>query len=373
VARPSDTLARVGGDEFAVLCEDLPDEIAAVAIADRVREALTEPLAWAGGELVLSVSAGVAVASSASVSPEALLRDAEAAMYRAKSEGRARSAVFAETMRATAVGRLDTEVALRQSILDGDLRLHYQQIVTLADADVLGYEALVRWEHPTRGLLGPDQFLNVAEETGLIVPLGAWVLREACQQAKRFQDRDPTWSRLTMSVNLSGAQLGQRDLIEVIASALHDASLKPEHLQLEMTESVLMDDAATTITILTTLKGLGVRLSIDDFGTGYSSLAYLRRFPVDVLKIDRSFVNGLGSNLEDSAVAAAIVSLADTLGLTTVAEGVETALQRDCLIALGCSRAQGYLFARPVVASVCEAVLDRVLEDRRAGGSGFSE
>jgi EAL domain-containing protein (putative c-di-GMP-specific phosphodiesterase class I) len=195
------------------------------------------------------------------------------------------------------------------------------------------------------------------------------VLREACRQAKEFQDRDPKWSRLTMSVNLSGAQLGQPDLIEVIAAALHDAALKPEHLQLEMTESVLMDDAATTITILETMKGLGVRLSIDDFGTGYSSLAYLRRFPVDVLKIDRSFVNGLGKDLEDSAVAAAVVSLADSLGLITVAEGVETSLQRDCLIGLGCSRAQGYLFARPLTASECDGALDRTLEDQRAATS----
>jgi diguanylate cyclase (GGDEF)-like protein/PAS domain S-box-containing protein len=372
IVRPGDTLARIGGDEFVILCEELSGDTEAVGIAERVREALTEPLAWDSGELVLSVSAGVAVSTSPSVNPDALLRDAEAAMYRAKSEGRARSAIFAETMRAKAIGRLDTEISLRQSILDGDLRIHYQQIVTLADAEILGYEALVRWAHPTRGLLGPDQFLDVAEETGLIVPLGAWVLREACRQAKEFQTRDPMWSRLTMSVNLSGAQLGQSDLIGMIASAVRDADLKAEHLQLEMTESILMDDAAATITILKTLKGLGVRLSIDDFGTGYSSLAYLRRFPVDVLKIDRSFVNGLGKDLEDSAVAAAVVSLADTLGITAVAEGVETALQRDCLIGLGCSRAQGYLFARPMPASECETALDRALIEKRAVGSNSS-
>jgi EAL domain-containing protein (putative c-di-GMP-specific phosphodiesterase class I) len=278
-------------------------------------------------------------------------------MYRAKSEGRARSSVFAETMRTKAVGRLDTEIALRHSIVNGDLRVYYQQIVTLVDGRVLGHEALVRWAHPTRGLLGPDEFITVAEETGLIVPLGAVVLREACRQAKEFQSLDPNWSRLTMSVNLSGGQLGEADLTELVASALHDADLKPEHLQLEMTESVLMDDAAATTTILKSLKGLGVRLGIDDFGTGYSSLAYLRRFPVDVLKIDRSFVDGLGKDLEDSAVVAAVVSLADTLGLTTIAEGVETRLQRDCLVALGCSLAQGYLFARPVAATDCEMAL----------------
>jgi EAL domain-containing protein (putative c-di-GMP-specific phosphodiesterase class I) len=211
--------------------------------------------------------------------------------------------------------------------------------------------------------------LSVAEETGLIVPLGALVLREACHQATLFQGRDPMWARLTMSVNLSGAQLDQPDLIELIASALQESNLKPEHLQLEMTESVLMDDAAATITVLETMKGLGVHLGVDDFGTGYSSLAYLRRFPVDVLKIDRSFVNGLGKDLEDSAVAAAVVSLADTLGLVTVAEGVETTLQRNCLIGLGCSRAQGYLFARPTSATESEGVLDGAIEDPWSVGS----
>ena len=357
--RPGDTLARVDGDEFVVLCEGLTGESEAVGIADRICEAVAEPLPWQGGELVISASAGVAVASDPSVSAESLLRNADAAMYRAKSEGRARSAVFAQTMRAKAIGRLDTEISLRRSILDGDLRVHYQPIVTLADGQVLGHEALVRWEHPARGMLGPDHFITIAEETGLIVPLGGWVLREACLQAKRFQSLDPRWSRLTMSVNLSGGQLREVDLVELVASALHDADLKPEHLQLEMTESVLMDDAAATVTILQRLKGLGVKLVVDDFGTGYSSLAYLRRFPVDVLKIDRSFVDGLGKDLEDSAVAAAIVSLADTLGLAVVAEGVETTLQRDCLVALGCSRAQGYLFARPAPAADAEALLGR--------------
>ncbi|HEV7523965.1 MAG TPA: EAL domain-containing protein, partial [Acidimicrobiia bacterium] len=230
----------------------------------------------------------------------------------------------------------------------------------LVDGQVVGHEALVRWAHPARGLLGPDEFITVAEESGLIIPLGAWVLREACMQAKRFQTRDPRWPRLTMSVNLSGAQLAQSDLPQLITSALHDSDLAPEDLQLEMTESVLMDDAPRTIKILESLRALDVRMSIDDFGTGYSSLAYLRRFPVDILKIDRTFVGGLGKDLEDSAIVAAVVNLADTLGFTTVAEGVETELQRDCLVSLGCSRAQGYLFARPVGAAEAEVALDHV-------------
>ena len=356
--RPGDTLARIAGDEFAVLCEGLSGEEEAVSVADKIRTAMTEPLEWDGGDLVISVSAGIALATSASVNPVSLLRDADAAMYRAKSEGRARSAVFAETMRTQAIGRLATEISLRRSITDGDLRLHYQPIVDLVDGHVLGHEALVRWDHPTQGLLGPDQFITIAEETGLIVSLGAWVLREACKQAKRFQSRDPRWAHLTMSVNLSGGQLGQPDLVGLVSSALHDADLREEHLQLEITESVLMDDAATTITILQRLKGLGVLLGVDDFGTGYSSLAYLKRFPVDVLKIDRSFVSGLEEDLEDSAIAAAVVSLADTLGLITIAEGVETGIQRDVLVGLGCSRAQGFLFARPMAAAEAELALD---------------
>jgi diguanylate cyclase (GGDEF)-like protein/PAS domain S-box-containing protein len=361
---PGETLARIGGDEFVMLCEGLAGEAEAVGIADRVCAALNEPLSWDGGNLVLSVSAGVALSTSSSVSPDSLLRDAEAAMYRAKGEGRARSAVFAETMRAAAVGRLDTEIALRQAIVNGDLRVVYQQIVALADGRVLGHEALVRWAHPTKGLVGPEEFIAIAEETGLIVPLGTWVLREACLQARSLQRRNAAWSDLTMSVNLSGRQLGQSDLVEHISSALHDADLRPEHLQLEMTESVLIDDASRTISLLESLKTLGVHLSVDDFGTGYSSLAYLRRLPVDVLKIDRIFVNGLGSNLEDSAVAAAVVSLADTLGLATIAEGVETSAQRDCLVELGCDRAQGYLYARPATAAECGLALDRLINGR---------
>lgn len=358
--RHGETLARIGSDEFCVLREGLASEAEAISLADQICEAMTEPLAWEGGEVVLSVSAGVAVATPEPTSPDSLLSDAEAAMYRAKIEGRARTAVFAPTMRTKAIGRLDTEMALRRSIIDGDLRLHYQPIVHLVDGQVLGHEALVRWDHPTRGMLRPDQFIAIAEETGLIIPLGTWVLQEACRQAKRFQTRDPRWSELTMSVNLSGRQLGQPDLIDLIASALDDAHLRPEYLQLEMTEGILMDDTTATITILQTLKGLGVRLDVDDFGTGFSSLAYLKRFPVDVLKIDHSFVRDLGKDPEDSAIIAAVVSLANAFAFTVIAEGVETGLQRDCLVDLGCSRAQGYLFAHPVEASEAETALDRV-------------
>jgi diguanylate cyclase (GGDEF)-like protein/PAS domain S-box-containing protein len=369
LARQEDTVARIGADEFVMLCEGLSGESEAVAVADRIGTAMTEALVWDQGEVVVSVSAGIAVTDSASASADSMLRDADAAMHRAKKSGFTRSVVFVETMRASSVGMLDTEISLRAAIADGDLRLHYQPIVKLDDGSMIGHEALVRWMHPSRGLLGPDQFIAVAEETGLIVPLGAWVLYEACRQARRFQNRHPDWAELTMSVNLSGGQLGQPDLVELVGAALGDADLKPAHLQLEMTESVLMDDAASTITILEALKALDIRLGVDDFGTGYSSLAYLRRFPVDVLKIDRSFVDGLGDDLEDTAIVAAVVSLADTLGLATIAEGVETDLQRACLVSLGCQRGQGYLFARPVAASAAEGALDDLVAGRAYGSS----
>jgi EAL domain-containing protein (putative c-di-GMP-specific phosphodiesterase class I) len=249
-------------------------------------------------------------------------------------------------------------VALRHAIPNGELRVHYQPIVDLTSGRVLGHEALVRWQHPTQGLLGPDRFIPIAEESGSIVPLGTWVLREACRQAKRFTRPASEGPPLTMSVNLSGAQMGRRDLLAIVSSALADARLAPEQLHLEMTESILMSDAESTMTILRQLKDRGVQVGIDDFGTGYSSLAYLKRFPVDFLKIDRSFVSGLGHDREDAAIASAILCLANTLGLAVIAEGVETSEQRDCLARLGCMRAQGYLFGRPVDAPHAQTMLD---------------
>jgi EAL domain-containing protein (putative c-di-GMP-specific phosphodiesterase class I) len=327
-------------------------------VADRVREAMAEPIQLSEGELVGTVSAGIALATSGPTSPESLLGEADAAMYRAKARGRGRTEVFAPSMRSTAIRRLDIEVDLRRSIGVGDFRVHYQPIVDLTDGRIIGTEALLRWDHPTKGLVGPDQFIPVAEETGLIVPLGGWVLAEACLQVKLFQERDERWSALTMSVNLSAGQINQRGIVELVKSALANSGLRPDYLELEITESALMSDAAAAVKILGMLKDLGVRLSIDDFGTGYSSLSYLKRFPVDVLKIDRSFVDGLGQDPEDSAIVAAVVSLARAMQLDAIAEGVETDIQQAALLELGCARGQGYHFARPLPATNIDVLLD---------------
>jgi diguanylate cyclase (GGDEF)-like protein/PAS domain S-box-containing protein len=337
--RPADTVARFGGDEFTVLCEDLADGDEAEAIAGRIVDVFAEPFVLAGGEVFLSTSVGIALAGGPDERPEDLIRDADAAMYRAKERGKARFEVFDEDMRATATHRLELETALRRALEHGELRVHYQPALDLARREVVGCEALVRWEHPERGLLAPAEFVPLAEETGLIVPLGAWVLREACRTAAGWpEERD-------VAVNLTARQIAQPDVVAVVAGALAEAGLEPARLCLELTESgVLGAGAAET---LRALKALGVKLAIDDFGTGWSSLGHLRSFPLDVVKLDRSFVAGLGTAPRDDAIAEAVISLAHALGLSTVAEGVETEGQRAVLERLGCDTAQGYLFGRP--------------------------
>jgi diguanylate cyclase (GGDEF)-like protein/PAS domain S-box-containing protein len=356
--RPGDTLARFGGDEFAILCENLSDERDAVTIAARIGTAMVEPLDWGGGELIISVSTGIALTDSPYTSAESLLRDADAAMYRAKEEGRARSAVFAEPMRANAVNRLDTEVQLRRALAEDELEVHYQPLVELPSGKIVGSEALVRWRHPTRGLVAPGEFIPIAEETGLIVPLGADVLRAAAQQTRTWQQH-PGCSELTVAVNLSAVQLKQYDLVDMVEAVLRDTGLAPSTLEIEITESVLMHDASKATRILESLKALGVRLSVDDFGTGYSSLSYLKRFPIDTVKIDRSFVDGLGQDPADTAIVAAVVGMANALKLETIAEGVETPLQFQELIDLSCTYGQGYLFARPQPANEFAVILDK--------------
>jgi len=298
-------------------------------------------------EVFVGVSIGIAFPSDHDADPGNLIRDADAAMYRAKEKGRARWEVFDNAMRASAVDRLDIENALRRAQERRELRVFYQPIISLESGRIDGVEALLRWEHPERGLLLPGDFITVAEETGLIVPIGAWVLDQACRQVQRWHASSERAESLRLSVNISGRQLGHPRLVADVAAAIADTGIDPADVELEITESVLMDDVDMSEETLGQLHALGVKLAVDDFGTGYSSLSYLRRFPVDLLKVDRSFVDGLGEDPGDSAIVTAIITLAHTLGLSAVAEGVESALQLAELRRLGCDRGQGYFMARP--------------------------
>jgi diguanylate cyclase (GGDEF)-like protein/PAS domain S-box-containing protein len=355
--RPSDTVARFGGDEFVILCDEVIDEAEASVIAKRVGDVVGAPITLDGRDHLVTASIGIALTTDRHALGPDLLRDADAAMYQAKADGRARSKAFAMSMRTRAVHRLDTEIALRRAITDGEFRLHYQPIIDIASGRTDGVEALVRWEHPTQGTISPDNFIPIAEETGLIIPIGEWVLGEACRQAKIWHGTYPELAHLTVSVNLSGRQINQSDLIPVVTNILADTGLAPSSLVLEITESVLMGDAEVATIILRSLRDLGLHLSVDDFGTGYSSLSYLKNFPVDALKIDKSFVDGLGTEDHDSAIVRAIISLAGSLGLHTIAEGVETPTQLKALIDLGANKAQGYLFSRPQPAATLTAAL----------------
>ena len=347
--RAYDSVARFGGDEFVVLCEDLSTEVEAAVIAQRIMQTFETPLALSNGEVFASISVGIAMPSTAEVEPEALVRDADAAMYRAKRRGGRSYEIFDEAMRAHAETQLWMENALHRAIEGDELRLLYQPIVELATGRIVGAEALVRWEHPERGVLTPDSFIPMAEDTGLIVPIGEWVMMEACRQALAWQHQVSTSRPLRMSVNLSARQLTHRDLARTVGETLEAVGLDPSVLILEVTESAVMEDTEMAIGVLRQLKALGVGLAIDDFGTGYSSLAYLQRFPVDILKIDRSFVGALHTP-EGRAIVEASITLAHALGLTDVAEGVETLEQVAYLRKLRCDTAQGYHFARPMPA-----------------------
>lgn len=351
------TVARLGGDEFTVLLEDLKEPDDAKRAADRLMKALEAPFHLGGKEVYTSLSIGIALGSPAYEQAEEILRDADTAMYRAKSLGKARYEVFDADMRADVIARLQLETDLRHALERGEFRNFYQPIVTLATGEIAGFEALLRWQHPTRGMLGPEEFIVAAEETGLIRELGWWNLQEACRQIRQWRGGSEGNSKLVISVNLSPKQFLQPNLVADIGAMLHELALPPEALKLEITESAVMGDPAGAVTMLQQMKLLGIQLAIDDFGTGYSSLSYLHRFPLDTLKIDRSFISGMSNAGEGMDIARTILPMADTLQLDVIAEGVETVEQVALLKKLKCKYGQGYYFSRPLSAEGAAAFL----------------
>jgi diguanylate cyclase (GGDEF)-like protein/PAS domain S-box-containing protein len=355
-SRASDTIARFGGDEFVVLCQDLDPENASGVIAElaeRLLASIDQPMMIKGQSLRVSASVGVSI-SGGNAKAAGMLRDADAAMYKAKKNGKARVEVFGDELRSSALNRLEMESGLRSASMNGELVLEYQPVINLVTGSVEGVEALVRWLHPTQGMLQPASFIEIAEETGAISEVGNFVIREACSQLGRWIMDGDVSPNFTVSVNVSARQFEGSDLIEVVSQALALSGLTPSQLVLEITEGTLMEPAS--IDALRELHDLGVQVAIDDFGTGYSSLYYLKRFPVDIVKIDRSFVDGLGHDPDDEAIVSAVLGLGHALGLLVVAEGVENETQMQALSALGCDSAQGFLISRPLPASAIPAL-----------------
>jgi diguanylate cyclase (GGDEF)-like protein/PAS domain S-box-containing protein len=354
--RPGDTVARLSGDEFTILLEDVATAADARKVADRLREELKVPF-WLGTHEVFSgASIGIAHGSASYAHPEDILRDADTALYRAKAQGRGRCVEFDASMHDRAVELLELETALRRALERREFELHYQPVVSLESGQITGAEALIRWKHPERGLVPPMEFIPLAEETGLIVEIGAWVLREACRQMKEWQDRlgQPG---LEVGVNLSSRQFQAPGLVAEVAEVLRATGLSPRSLRLEVTESLLMDKHPNVAQTMTELRAMGVRIDLDDFGTGYSSLSYLHQFPIDTLKIDRSFIQRIGATDDAVEIVNTILALASSLDMEVVAEGVETQQQLDLLRQMHCSYAQGYHLSRPVAAPAFETLV----------------
>jgi diguanylate cyclase (GGDEF)-like protein/PAS domain S-box-containing protein len=357
--RSTDTAARLGGDEFAILLEDLPSNDAASEVADRVLEALAQPLQIHGREVVIGASIGIAVADKRAADAREILRNADSAMYAAKRRGKGCHQTYVPAMHAASVRRLEVIAEIRLALERGELSVHYQPTVRLQDGSIAGFEALVRWRHPRHGLVLPGEFIPAAEETGQIIAIGRFVLEEACQQARAWSDLHPGDHAIPISVNVSARQFRDPSLGRTVAAALSGAGLPPSSLILEITESVVMEDSEASLRRLGELKALGVRLAIDDFGTGYSSLSYLRRLPVDMIKIDKSFIDGVAAGGDAFALARVIVRMGQTLNLETVAEGVETPSQAAALRRMGCRHAQGFFFARPMATEDVADLLTR--------------
>ena len=352
--RSTDTAARIGGDEFILLFEEVTDLDQIIEIADRLLEVFSEPFVIDGNEVTSTASIGIIDGATGYEDADAAIRDADAAMYHAKSLGKARHAIFDQAMQTESLKRLVLERELRQAIGTDQIFMAYQPILSVANGHVVGFEALVRWKHPEMGIVRPDHFIHVAEETGVIVPLGRYILEESCRELKEIRRAMPNLE-FTMNINLSKRQLVQPDVVDMLRAVVNEAGIDPKWIKLEITESVIMDGRAQVTTVLEQMRGLGFQLAMDDFGTGHSSLSCLHQFPIDVLKIDRSFIQSLDQHIEFAAVIQAIVTLAHTLELSVVAEGIETMEQLAVLQALDCDHLQGYLFAKPLP-------LDEVIE-----------
>ncbi|MGD0402055.1 MAG: EAL domain-containing protein [Candidatus Acidiferrales bacterium] len=351
-----DTLARIGGDEFTVLLDDIRNPSDSVRVAERIQSSFSEPFLISGQEIFTSVSIGIAMNTTYSRAAD-LVRDADAAMYRAKSRGRARCEVFDKAMHGQAIDRLRLETDLRRAFEREEFLVYYQPIISLKTGTIAGFEALLRWQRPGVGVVAPGEFITVTEEMGLIVPIGEWAFRKSCEQVRRWNMDFPRAEMLTMSVNVSGRQFAQSNLVAQVERILRETGVEAAAVKLEITESVAMGDAERTIKVVKELKKLGVRISIDDFGTGFSSLSHLRRFPIDTLKIDRSFVSDLKMNPENREIIRTIIGLARNLGMDVVAEGTETLDEIGYLKSLGCEFAQGYFFSKPLDSAAAGAFL----------------
>ena len=339
------------------MVEGLTGEVGATQVAERVAAQFERPFAVDGREVFVTSSIGIALSPSPQTQPEQLVRYADLAMYQAKTRGKGHYAVYEGGVSGPAVERLDLEMELRGAVPRSEFTLHYQPVIDLASNQVMGLEALIRWQHPTRGLLPPADFITLTEETGLIVPIGQWVLREACRQASQWETVLSSDKPLIISVNLSAKQVQHPAFLDEVMEILRQSGLPPSRLMLEITESLLMDEEPTTLATLQALRGLGIHLALDDFGTGYSALNYLKRFPADTLKIDRSFVRGVGERPEDTAIVQAVITVAKSLQLRVAAEGIETEEQADHLRGMGCDYGQGFFFARPLPAAKVPALL----------------
>jgi diguanylate cyclase (GGDEF)-like protein len=355
--RPTDTVARLGGDEFVILLEDISDPLDAGRVANRIHALLRKPFELDEHEIFTTASIGIAPGSPAYRNVQDLLRDADSAMYRAKALGKSRHEIFDSAMHEQALEVLKLETDLRRAIERKEFLLHYQPIVSLADGSLRGFEALVRWKHADRGMVSPAVFIPMMEETGLIVQLGSWVIGEACRQLKLWHDRFGTMPPLGVSVNVSGKQFGKGNLAAEVEVVLNETQLPARCLTLEITESVMMVNAAESLAILHDLRRLGVGISVDDFGVGYSSLSQLHRFPIDTLKIDRSFVSRIGGEERDAEIIKTIVTLAHNLRMSVTAEGIETPLQLERIKTLGAEAGQGYLFSKPLAVEQIETLL----------------